>query len=135
VASELRSRVSLRVRVRIAPPEGQPADMISFAAGSALPQSASLVRARQWLEPLRDRSDVTVRLVASPAAEQPLTPRRLAALRRRLPIQLSDEPGSDETLAADTVRIEVAQEISVTGSTGAAPAASSTVPAPTTPQP
>ncbi|HSA93567.1 MAG TPA: DUF389 domain-containing protein [Terriglobales bacterium] len=132
VANELRARVNLRVRVRIVPPDGQPADIISFAARSALPQSASLVPARQWLEPLRDRSDLVVRLVASPATEQSLTARRIAALRRRLAIQLSDEPGSEEALAADTLRIEVVQEISVTGSTGAAPAAS---PAPATPAP
>ncbi|HXE90247.1 MAG TPA: DUF389 domain-containing protein [Terriglobales bacterium] len=132
LAHDLGSRVRLRARVHLTPAEDEPADLISFAASSVVPEAASVARARRWLEPLRERDDLTSRWVAPAGVDPALTARRIAALRRRLPLSIADEPATDSALPPDTLRIHVEQQISVSAEpVVASPApASATAPRP-----
>ena len=131
------SRVQLRVSLRLLPPQATPpADLISFAPRSPLPDRAALARARAWLEPWDKRDDLAVTLAAAPGASEALNARRLAELRRRLSRKVEGLPELDPSLPADTWQLRVQQELKVGGEPPAAPAATPAAPAasPATPK-
>jgi len=117
------SRVQLGVTLRLLPPEtAPPADLISFAPRSAIPERIALERASAWLAPWSQRDDLTLTLEAAPGASEALTARRLAELRRRLPLKIEGSPARDSALAADTWRLRVQQDLKVLGEPPANPA-------------
>jgi uncharacterized hydrophobic protein (TIGR00271 family) len=119
------TRLQLRVSLRVAPGEATPPpDLVSFAPRSAIPDRADLARARAWLAPWRERGDLLLTLQAPTGVSEPLTARRLAALRRSLPLRSEAAPAQESSLAADTWRLRLQQELTAGGEPPAPPAAS-----------
>ncbi len=121
------ARVQLGVSLRLLPPEtAPPADLISFNTRSAVSERAALARASAWLTPWSKRDDLKLFLEAAPGPSDALNARRLAEVRRRLPLKTEAAPAMDPTLPADTWRLRVQQEITA----GWEPQAGSVAPPP-----
>ncbi|MGH9580935.1 MAG: TIGR00341 family protein, partial [Terriglobales bacterium] len=131
LAEEAGARVRLRGNIRIAvEPAEQPPDRLHFAARSSLPNRADLARAREWMQPWKDRPDVQLSYSASAAADAALTARRITNLRRRFPRRQATPLALVPEGDPNTVRLALTQVVDAQGQPAASAAAAAPLPAP-----
>ncbi|MEO6783009.1 MAG: TIGR00341 family protein [Bradyrhizobium sp.] len=88
---------------------------VRFRSHSERPLAPDIGRARELAKSWPSRSDVSLELTASVAADQAATRRRLKLLRYELGDKVSDVLPPDSNLEPDQIQLSIVQTIDVTG--------------------